>query len=41
MLFRSSDYVESLSKAPDNTNGAELDQYEAELIREINEEKER
>ena len=30
------EYVETLSNAPDNTSGAELDQFTAELIREVN-----
>lgn len=30
-------YIEDLSDAPDNTNGAELTEYAAELCREINE----
>lgn len=39
-LRETSDYIEGLSAAPDNTNGAELTQYAAGLCREINEEKE-
>lgn len=35
-LRETSEYIESLSNAPDNTNGAELDRFSAELIREIN-----
>ena len=35
-LRETSTYIESLSNAPDNTNGAELDRFSAELIREIN-----
>ena len=36
-LCETTDYIESLSNAPDNTNGAELDRFSMELIREINE----
>ena len=35
-LSETNEYIESLSNAPDNTNGAELDRFSAELIREIN-----
>lgn len=35
-LRETSEYIESLSNAPDNTNGAELDRFSVELIREIN-----
>lgn len=35
-LRKTSEYIEQLSNAPDNTNGAELDHFSAELIREIN-----
>lgn len=35
-LRETSDYIESLSSAPDNTDSKELDRYAAELIREIN-----
>ena len=31
------DYIEDLTDAPDNTNGAELIKYAARLSREINE----
>ncbi len=30
------EYIETLTNAPDNTNGAELDRFSAEIIREIN-----
>lgn len=39
-LRETSDYIEGLSAAPDNTNSAELIEYAANLCREINEEKE-
>lgn len=35
-LRETSDYIKSISNAPDNTNGAELMEYAAELCREIN-----
>lgn len=35
-LRETSEYIESLSNAPDNTNGAELTEYAAQLCREIN-----
>ena len=35
-LRETSDYIEGLSAAPDNTNGAELIKYAADLCREIN-----
>lgn len=35
-LLETSEYIESLSNAPDNTNGEELIEYAAELLREIN-----
>lgn len=35
-LCETSEYIESLSTAPDSTNGAELIEYAAELCREIN-----
>lgn len=38
-LRETSEYVESLSNAPDNTNGQELIKYAAEICRDINREK--
>lgn len=35
-IRETSEYVESLSNAPDNTNGAELTEYAARICREIN-----
>lgn len=35
-LRETTDYIESLSDTPDNTNGAELTEYAAALCREIN-----
>lgn len=36
-LHETAEFIESLSNAPDNTNGTELDEYAAQLVREINE----
>lgn len=35
-LRETTDYIEKISDAPANTNGAELTEYAAELCREIN-----
>lgn len=35
-LCEMSEYIESLSNAPDNTNGAELTEYAAKICYEIN-----
>lgn len=35
-LRETSEYIESLSNAPSDTNGVELDRFSAELIRDIN-----
>lgn len=35
-LRETTDYIEKISDAPDNTNGAELTQYAAKVAREIN-----
>ena len=35
-LEETTEYIESLSAAPDNTNGAELTEYAARICREIN-----
>ena len=36
-IRETADYIEDLTYAPDNTNGAELIEYAARLCREINE----
>ena len=36
-LDETADYIEDLTDAPDNTNGAELIEYAARSCREINE----
>lgn len=35
-IRETADYIEDLTDAPDNTNGAELIEYAARLCREIN-----
>lgn len=35
-LRETADYIEKISNAPDNTNGAELTEYVAKITREIN-----
>lgn len=35
-LRETADYIEKISDAPDNTNGAELTEYAANICREIN-----
>lgn len=35
-IQETSEYIESLANAPDNTNSAELMNFAAEIIREIN-----
>lgn len=37
VIRATSEYIESLSTAPDNTNGAELTEYAARIAHEINE----